>query len=741
MVRNGQLIVLRRGIPGCPALVDFETMRKDVKKGYIVRKGDPRAEIAAKTQKSILEDAIVYSNAAYEFFSVKYRYDGDKKLPPAKIDEYTLNVRIMNALLSLRDGRKANSIGGGGTRINVWEKLCKLSNDLLTLKDPNGRDIFPHNLPKNWKALKRKCEQYEAARRISEEEGYRSVIHKSYGNKYAAVVLNEDAKAVMHKLISMHNNLNNVQIMEEYNKVASLMDWKPIDSPTTVENWRQKFALTTMAGNKGDKALKNTRMKQIHREAPTQAHVEVVITKDLSRLGRNSSLTGLYINYTFPQYGVRYIAINDHFDTIDPNSTDNDIAGIKNWFNEFFAKDTSRKIRAVNKAKGERGERLTTNVPYGYKRDSDYPKKWVIDEEAAQVVKRIFALCMEGKGPSQIAALLEKEKVLNPTAYKQREGRKTPHQTPENEYRWHESTVAYILEYMEYTGCTVNFKTYTNSIYDKKQRENPMENRRIFYNTHPAIISLEVFDKVQEIRQQRHRRTATGKSNMFSGLVFCNDCKQKLYYSTTSYFEKRQDFFICSTHRTNKDKCSGHYIRAVVLEQLVWKHIQEVISVVTRYEAYFRSEMEQKLRVQSEETMRLCKKRLAQAERRIGELDRLFVRIYEDNVAGKLDDERFAMMSKNYTEEQKNLKTEVKDLQQQIHEQEQQAENIEQFVQRVKRNSTLTELTPYALRELIKAVYVDAPDKSSGKRRQKVHIEYDLVGYIPVDELLKAEQA
>lgn len=228
---------------------------------------------------------------------------------------------------------------------------------------------------------------------------------------------------------------------------------------------------------------------------------------------------------------------------------------------------------------------------------------------------------------------------------------------------------------------------------------------------------------------------------MFSGLVFCNDCKQKLYYSTTSYFEKRQDFFICSTHRANKDKCSGHYIRAVVLEQIVWKHIQEVISVVTRYETYFRSEMEQKLRMQSEESLRLYQKRLAQAEKRIGELDRLFIRIYEDNVAGRLDDERFAMMSKNYTEEQKNLKAEVKGLQQQIHEQEQQAENIEQFVQRAKRNSALTELTPYALRELVKAVYVDAPDKSSGKRRQKVHIEYDLVGYIPVDELLKAEQA
>ncbi|MBR2847871.1 MAG: recombinase family protein [Clostridia bacterium] len=470
-------------------------------------------------------------------------------------------------------------------------------------------------------------------------------------------------------------------------------------------------------------------------------NVSTVITKDLSRLGRNSALTGLYINYTFPQYGVRYIAVNDHFDTINPNSTDSDMAGIRNWFNEFFAKDTSRKIRAVNKAKGERGERLTVNVPYGYKSDPDDKTKWIIDEEAAGVVKRIFSLCMEGKGPSQIAALLEKEKVLNPTAYKQREGRKTPHQTPENEYRWHESTVAYILEYMEYTGCTVNFKTYTNSIWDKKQRETPVENRKVFYNTHPAIISLEVFDKVQEIRQQRHRRTATGKSSMFSGVVFCDDCKQKLYYSTTGYFEKRQDFFICSTHRVNKDKCSGHYIREVVLEREVWKHVQEVISVVTRYEAYFRSEMEQKLRLQSEEKLRVAKKRMAQAEKRIGELDRLFLRSYGDNVSGKIDDERFAMMNRNYTEEQKKLKEEVISLHQEIEEQERKAEDLEQFIQRVKRNSELTELTPYALHELVKAVYVEAPDKSSGKRKQKIHICYDLVGFIPVDILAKAEQA
>ena len=470
-------------------------------------------------------------------------------------------------------------------------------------------------------------------------------------------------------------------------------------------------------------------------------HVGTVITKDLSRLGRNSALTGLYINYTFPQNDVRYIAINDHFDSINPNSTDSDIAGTKNWFNEFFAKDTSRKIRAVQKAKGERGERLTVHVPYGYMKNPENPKEWMIDEEAAQVVKKIFTLCMNGRGPSQIADQLEKDKILTPTAYKNKQGVKTPHTEPENPYRWHESTIVNILERKEYIGATVNFKTYTNSIWDKKQRENPEENRVIFYNTHPAIIEQEVFDKVQEIRQQRHRRTATGKSSPFSGLVFCADCKQKLYYSTTKYFEKRQDFFTCSTHRANKDKCSGHYIRAVVLEDLVWNHMKEVISYVTRYEAHFRVEMEQKLRLQSEETIRVYKKRLAQAEKRIGELDRLFIKIYEDNAKGKLNDDRFAMMSKTYEDEQAQLKVEIVNLQKEIEVQERQIEDLEQFIQRARRYTDLTELTPYALRELVKAVYVEAPDKSSGKRKQRVHIEYDLVGYIPVDELIKAEQA
>ncbi|MFR8716616.1 MAG: recombinase family protein [Faecalibacterium prausnitzii] len=469
--------------------------------------------------------------------------------------------------------------------------------------------------------------------------------------------------------------------------------------------------------------------------------VVVVLTKDLSRLGRNSSLTGLYINFTFPKYSVRYIAINDHFDTIDPNSTDNDVAGIKNWFNEFFAKDTSRKIRAVQKAKGERGVPLTTNVPFGYRKDPEDRTKWIVDEAAALVVKRIFKLCMEGRGPMQIAKLLQAEKVLNPTSYKRREGIKSPSPETADPYHWNTNTVVHILERREYTGCTVNFKTYTNSIWDKKQRETPIEKQAVFYNTHPAIIEQEVFDKVQQIRKQRHRRTKTGKSSLFSGMVYCADCGAKMRYCTTNYFEKRQDHFVCANYRSNTGSCSAHFIRAVVLEELVWMHMKAVIFYVTRYEKHFRTVMEQRLRMSSEEAIRGYKTQFAQAERRLAELDRLFIRIYEDNVSGRITDERFSMMSRTYEDEQTQLKVEIQSLQQEIEVQERQIENLEQFIQRVHKYEDLQEPTPYALRELVKAIYIEAPDKSSGKRRQNIRISYDLVGFIPLNELVKEETA
>ncbi len=468
-------------------------------------------------------------------------------------------------------------------------------------------------------------------------------------------------------------------------------------------------------------------------EAVENDQVGIVITKDLSRFGRNSALTGMYINFVFAQHGVRYIAINDNYDTIDPNSVDNDFAGIKNWFNEFYARDTSRKIRAVMKAKGERGEHLTANPPYGYIKDPENPKQWVIDEEAAQVVRHIFDLCMEGRGPTQIGSLLEKECVPNPTVHQRK--------TSDYPCKWETSTVVHILERKEYTGCTVNFKTYTNSIWDKKKHWTPEESRTVFYDTQPAIITEEVFEKVQQIRQQRHRQTKTGKSSIFSGLVFCADCGAKMYYCTSVKFEKRQDFFVCATHRHHKDKCGSHYIRAVVLEDMVLRHMQMVISYVASHEAHFRAVMGDKLKLASDEAIRVNKKKLAKAEKRLNELDRIFMRLYEDRVNGTISDERFASMSKSYEDEQAKLKREVETLTKEVDQQEQKADDVERFIAQAHKYVGLEELTPYALHEMVKAIYIEAPDKSSGKRRQSIHISYDFVGFIPIQELMQEEMA
>ncbi len=463
------------------------------------------------------------------------------------------------------------------------------------------------------------------------------------------------------------------------------------------------------------------------------------VTKDLSRLGRNSAYTNLYTNFTFPQLGVRYIAINDGFDTADPNSVNNDFAGIKNWFNEFFARDTSRKIRAVQKAKGEKGVPLTTNVPYGYVKDPDDPKHWVKDPEAAAIVKRIFEMCMNGRGPSQIANQLKADGILTPTAYKESKGINSPHAAPENPCGWHSSTVVAILERREYTGCTVNFKTYTNSIWDKKQRDTPIEDQAVFYGTHEAIVDVDVFDKVQEIRQQRQRKTKSGYTSTFSGLVYCADCGEKLYYGATNNGKREGAFFDCSLHWKHKDKCVTHFIRESVLERLVLKHIQLVMEHILKYRQHFISVMERQLQLESTEKLQVSRKKLERNERRISELKRLFIKIYEDNAKGKLSDERFEMLSQSYEAEQKQLEAEVVTLRQEIEVQERQNENIEKFIQKADKYVGIEEIDPAMLRELVKAIYVEAPDKSSGKRRQNIHIQYDGIGFIPLDELMKHE--
>ncbi|MBQ4258046.1 MAG: recombinase family protein [Clostridia bacterium] len=470
-------------------------------------------------------------------------------------------------------------------------------------------------------------------------------------------------------------------------------------------------------------------------------NVSTVLSKDLSRMGRNSALLGLYTNFTFPQHGVRYIAINDNYDTADLNSVNNDFAGIKNWFNEFYARDTSRKIRAVNKARGEKGIPLTTNVPYGYCKDPNDSKKWLIDPEAAEFVRKIFSLCMEGRGPRQIANQLTKEKILVPSAYHHQQGRKIPSPMPDDPFHWYESTIVAILERREYTGCTVNFKTYRNSIWDKKQRKNAEENYSVFYDTHPAIIEPDVFEKVQQLRKQRHRRTKTGKSSIFSGLVFCADCGERMYYCTSTKFEKRQDFFVCSTHRMNNSHCSSHYIRAVVLEELVLRHVQAVTGYILRYEEHFREIMNQQLLMQSENTIRDTRRELEKSERRIEELKRLFMKIYEDNASGKLSDDRYELLSQSYETEQKSLEAEVEELRKTLDEQKKNAENLEAFIQTSKKYVGIESLDAYVLHDLIRAIYIEAPDRSTGKRRQNIRIEYDGIGFIPINELIKEAAA
>lgn len=313
-----------------------------------------------------------------------------------------------------------------------------------------------------------------------------------------------------------------------------------------------------------------------------------------------------------------------------------------------------------------------------------------------------------------IATQLTKDKVLTPTAYKQKQGLNTPQATPENPSKWHQTTVRKILERREYTGCIVNFKTFTNSIWDKKKRDNPVENHSVFYDTHKAIIPEDIFEKVQVLRQNRQRRSKTGKTSLFSGMAYCADCGEKLYYCTVNNFEKRQDFFECSTHRKNDEKCKSHYIRAVVQEQL---------------------------KIESDEKIQAWRKQRTQAEKRIAELDRLFVKTYEDNAKGKLSDERFSMMSGNYEAEQKKLRMDAVELQKNIEEQERQNGRLENFIQKAKHYQDLNSLTPDALRDMVSAIYVGAPDKSSGKRQQKIEIYYDGAGFIPLNLLMQRETA
>lgn len=398
---------------------------------------------------------------------------------------------------------------------------------------------------------------------------------------------------------------------------------------------------------------------------------------------------------------------------------------------------THKKVKAVMKQKGESGEYLTTNPPYGYMKDPDNPKRhWIVDDEAAAVVRQIFAWCMAGFGPSQIAKKLKEAKVDCPTVHWMKMGRNAPAKTPDNPYDWAPRTITGILEKQEYLGHMVNFKTRKQSYKSKKKIENPPEQWKIFENTHEAIIDEETFTRVQELRKNKRRPARTGKTNMFSGLVRCADCGEKLYYCTSNSFETRQDHFVCSTSRKKgKEVCDTHFIRAVVLEEGTLQHMRLVIQCVADYEDAFRRALGAKRSEEAKKDLSAKKRTLQKSENRLAELDRLFKRIYEDMVNGKLSEARFQMLSDDYEQEQADLRVKIEMLENEIQNQEDQAENVDRFIRQAKKYLYLEKLTPTILNDMVNAVYVHAPDKSSGHRVQDVTISYNYIGILPANLL------
>ncbi len=445
--------------------------------------------------------------------------------------------------------------------------------------------------------------------------------------------------------------------------------------------------------------------------------IGTIITKDLSRFGRDYLMTGQYIEMILPDYDVRYIAINDNVDTL---RSENEMMVFKNVFNDWYARDCSKKIKAVFKAKGQSGKPLTTIPPYGYKKSEADKNVWEIDEEAAEVVRRIFQLCIDGYGPTQIARKLTEDKVLTPTAYF--EMKKSGNVTCAKPYRWAQRTIADLLEKLEYVGHTVNFRTRTKSYKCKKTIVNPKSDWVIFENTHEAIISKEDFDLVQELRKNKRKLQHQEEVNPFSGMVYCADCGKKMYLCRSRSLNADQEHLKCSTYLADKNDCSAHFIRTVVLEEIVLSELRKMTTFVRENEAEFIELAMQNSQQKQSAEMKAAKKRLAQSEKRVSELDKLFTRIYEDNVSGKISDERFEMMSKNYEAEQKELRQIIPELAQFIEASEQKNADTAQFIGIVRKYSEIPKLTPEIMHEFIEKLVVYAPDKSSGHRTQQIDI-------------------
>ena len=457
--------------------------------------------------------------------------------------------------------------------------------------------------------------------------------------------------------------------------------------------------------------------------------IGIIVTKDLSRLGRNQLHTGLYIEERFPMFGVRYIAINDNVDT--DSSESNDLMPFKNLFNEWFIRDTSRKIRAVLKAKAERGERLGSRAPYGYRKAPD-TKKLIVDEEAAAIVRRIFAMCASGSGPSQIARILKKEQILTPTMYAYtRYGITHTCLDTAHPYNWSDSAIANLLENEIYLGNTVNMKHSSRSYKDKRRVEHPREECLVFENTHPALITREVWDIVQRVRKNKRRLTKMEEQNKYSGLVFCADCGSNMVLHRAHTMSASYNHFTCRTYKKDWEACTGHYIRECVLDEVVLEDLRRVTAMARERPEEFAAYIGSRQSAEIQREIRRQEKELAAMRKRKAELDAIFKKLYEDSVLSRITTEQFQMLSSSYTEEQNQIAAGIPQKEADIQRLRETVSGTDGFLDKAKRYMDITELTPELLRLFIEKIVVHEKEvKWSKHAPQTVEIYYNGIGFI-----------
>ena len=465
-----------------------------------------------------------------------------------------------------------------------------------------------------------------------------------------------------------------------------------------------------------------------------QGKAAAVFVKDLSRLGRNYIEVGRLTEEFFPDHDIRLVAVSDNIDTAEG---ENELAPIRNLFNEWYARDISKKRRISNKIKGNAGEPMG-QPPYGYIKDPNDPKHWIVDDEAAQVVRRVYSMTLEGFGTEQIAAQLEKDDVLTPRAYWLTKGIKRPgkgKQQPPT--KWNSSTITKILSLQEYCGDILNFKTYSKSYKNKKRIDNDRENWVVFQDVHEAIIERAVYEQVQQKRGKiRKRRTNNGEHNMFSGLLVCADCGSNLHFHFNQGNPEIK-YFNCSNYKGNRGTCaSTHYVRVDFLEEVVLGEIRRLTKFASLYEDEFVKAVIGHSQQAEQTDRKLKEKELQTLLARDEELDGLFERIYEDNVSGKLSDDRFAKMSRRYEDEQKELAEKIKKLRSEIEKQSSRSMTTDMFIGLVRKYTRARKLTPRMLNELVEKIEVFNAEKIDGVWEQRLRIHYNCVGTIEIPTVL-----